>query len=145
MHVGKPDVTLKKAWERLQECYATPEVMEKFLFKKVDEFPRISSKDYGKLWDLGDLLMELLGAREEGYLTGLTYLDTTRGIGPIVEKLPHRLHAKWLTVGSKFKEKNNGYFPSFDYFADFVCHKARQRNDPSFILSCVSSSGLKSD
>ena len=60
--------------------------MEKALFKRLDEFPRISTKDYWKLRDLGDLLMELQGAREEGYLTGLTYLDTARGIGPIVEK-----------------------------------------------------------
>ncbi|XP_030209647.1 uncharacterized protein LOC115541880 [Gadus morhua] len=145
VYVGNPDVALKKAWDRLQECYAAPEVMEEALFKRLDEFPRISTKDYGKLRDLGDLLMELQGAREEGYLTGLTYLDTARGIGPIVEKLPYGLQEKWLTVGSRFKEENNGHFPPFDYFADFICHEARRRNDPSFILSCASSNGLKSD
>ncbi|KAM6948701.1 importin-13-like [Aplochiton taeniatus] len=119
--------------------------MEKSLFKRLDEFPRISTKDYGKLRDLGDLLMELQGAREEGYLTGLTYLDTARGIGPIVEKLPQGLQEKWLSVGSRFKEDNNGYFPPFDYFADFICQEARRRNDPSFILLCASSNGLKLD
>lgn len=102
-------------------------------------------KDYGKLRDLGDLLMELQGAREEGYLTGLKYLDTARGIGPIVEKLPYGLQEKWLTVGSRFKEENNGYFPPFDYFADFICHEARRRNDPSFILLSSNNSSLKSD
>ncbi len=115
VYVGNPDVALKKAWNRLQECYAAPEVIEKSLFKRLDEFPRISTKDYGKLRDLGDLLMELQGAREEGYLRGLAYLDTARGIGPIVEKLPHGLQEKWLSVGSRFKENNNGYFPPFDY------------------------------
>lgn len=60
---------------------------------------------------------------EEGYLTGLTYLDTVRGIGPIVEKLPHELQGKWLTVGSRFKEEHNTYFPPFDYFADFICQE----------------------
>jgi len=89
--------------------------------------------------------MELHGAREEGYLTGLTYLDTARGIGPIVEKLPHGLQEKWLTVGSRFMEENNGYFPPFDYFADFICQEARRRNDPSFILSCASSNSSKFD
>lgn len=136
VHFGNPDVALQKAWDRLQECYAAPEVMEKSLFKRLEEFPRITARDYGKLRDLGDLLMELQGAREEGYLTGLTYLDTARGIGPIVEKLPH------LT---KFKEENNSYFPPFYFFADFICHEARRRNDPSFILPCASSNGLRSD
>nr|XP_055034971.1 uncharacterized protein LOC129422846 [Misgurnus anguillicaudatus] len=145
VHVVNPDVALKKAWDRLQECYAAPEVMEKSLFKRLDEFPRISTKDYGKLRDLGDLLMEIQGAREEGYLTGLAYLDTARGIGPIVEKLPHGLQEKWLSVGSKFKEDNNGYFPPFDYFADFICDEARRRNDPSFILLHTSNDGLMSD
>lgn len=59
VHVGNPDVTLQKAWDRLKECYAAPEVMEKSLFKRLDEFPRISTKDYRKLRDLGDLLMVL--------------------------------------------------------------------------------------
>lgn len=145
VHVGNPDVALKKAWDRLQECYAAPEIMEKSLFKRLDEFPRISAKDYGKLRDLGDLLMEIQGAREEGYLTGLAYLDTARGIGPIVEKLPHGLQEKWLSVGSKFKEDNNGYFPPFDYFANFICDEARRRNDPSFILLYASNNGPKSD
>ncbi|XP_067306911.1 uncharacterized protein [Pseudorasbora parva] len=145
VHVGNPDVALRKAWDRLQECYAAPEVMEKSLFKRLDEFPRISTKDYGKLRDLGDLLMELQSAREEGYLTGLAYLDTARGIGPILEKLPYGLQEKWLSVGSQFKEDNNGHFPPFDYFADFICHEARRRNDPSFILPCTSNNGLKSE
>lgn len=115
----------------------------------MDEFPRISTKDYGRLRDLGDLLMEIQGAREEGYLAGLAYLDTARGIGPIVDKLPHGLQEKWLSVGSKFKEDNKGYFPPFDYFADyfadFICDEARRRNDPSFMLLYASNNGLKSD
>ncbi len=145
VYVGNPDVALKKAWNRLQECYAAPEVIEKSLFKRLDEFPRISTKDYGKLRDLGDLLMELQGAREEGYLRGLAYLDTARGIGRIVEKLPHGLQEKWLSVSSRFKENNNGYFPPFDYFADFICQEARWRNDPSFIFLCASNNGPRSD
>ncbi|XP_063766814.1 uncharacterized protein LOC134882797 [Eleginops maclovinus] len=145
VHVRHPDVALQKAWERLQQCYAAPEVMEKSLFKRLDEFPKMSTKDYEKLRDLGDLLMELQGAREEGYLTGLAYLDTARGIGPIVEKLPYGLQEKWLAIGSKFKEKNKGYFPPFDVFSDLICHEARRRNDPSFVLPSSNSTSWKSD
>lgn len=45
--------------------------------------PKISAKDNVRLRDLGDLLMEIQGAKEDGYLTGLAYLDTSHGISPI--------------------------------------------------------------
>lgn len=41
VHVTNPDVALRKAWERLKQCYAAPEVVEKSLFKRLDEFPKI--------------------------------------------------------------------------------------------------------
>lgn len=42
------------------------EVMEKSLFKRLDELPKISAKDYGKLRDLGDFIIKPQGATEEG-------------------------------------------------------------------------------
>ncbi|XP_054867909.1 uncharacterized protein LOC129347292 [Amphiprion ocellaris] len=135
VHAGNPNVALEKAWARLQECYAAPEVTEKALFKRLDNFPKVSAKDYSKLRDLGDLLMEIQGAKEEGYLKGLSYLDTARGIGPIIEKLPYGIQDKWLTVGSRYKEEYKGQFPPFDYFTSFICNEACRRNDPSFLFS----------
>jgi hypothetical protein len=57
--------------------------------------------------------MELLAAKNDGYLPGLAYLDTPRGIKPIVEKLPTGLQEKWLNVGSRYKEKHRTTFPPF--------------------------------
>ena len=48
--------------------------------------------------------MELLSAKNDGYLPGLSYLDTPRGINPIVEKLTMNLQEKWLSTGSRYKE-----------------------------------------
>ncbi len=101
VHIGNPDTAFKMVWNRLDECYSSPEVIESALFKKLDSFPRISGKDNLKLRELGDLLMELLSAKEDGYLPGLAYLDTARGIRPIVEKLPYSLQEKWISQGSK--------------------------------------------
>ena len=81
--------------------------------------------------------MEIQGTKEDGYLNGLSYLDTSRGIGPIADKLPYGLQDKWVSSGSWYKEENNGCFPPFSYFCNFVCHEAKKRNDPSFI--CQSS------
>lgn len=116
------------------ECYAAPEVIEAALFKRLDTFPRISSKDYIKLRELGDLLMELLSAKEDGYLPGLAFLDTARGINPVIEKLPYALQEKWITKGSRFKEEHQSLFPPFSFFVEFIRHEARTRNDPSFAI-----------
>lgn len=71
MHGNHPEAALKKARDRLSECDASPEVIEKALFKKLDVFLRISSKNWVKLRQLGDLLMELQAAKKDGYLPGL--------------------------------------------------------------------------
>ncbi len=49
--------------------------------------------------------MEIQGAKEDGYLTGLSYPDTLREIAPIVDKLLYGLQDKWVTPGSLYKEK----------------------------------------
>lgn len=131
-HVNDANLALRKAWERLRNCYAAPEIIRS-LCQRLNGFPRISAKDHTKLRELGDLLREIQGAKEGGYLTGLSYLDTSRGIGPVVDKLPYGLQEKWVSSGSWYKEQNNGCFPPFIYFCDLVCYEAKKRNDPSFI------------
>lgn len=133
VYINNPILALNKAWERLHDCYACPEIIEQSLFQRLDSFPKIAAKDHAKLRELGDLLMELQGAKEDGFLTGLSYLDTSRGISPIVDKLPYGLQEKWVSAGSWYKGDNQGRFPPFDYFCDFVNHEAKKRNDPSFI------------
>lgn len=134
MHVNNPQIALRKAWDRLVECYASPEVIEDALFKKLDMFTKIYNNDSARLRELGDLLMEILSAKQDGYLPGLAFLDTSRGISPIVAKLPHTLQEKWVAQGSKFKADHKGLFPPFSFFAEFICYEARIRNDPSFLL-----------
>ncbi|KAK0152820.1 hypothetical protein N1851_005646 [Merluccius polli] len=125
VHVHHPQRGLKMVWDRLDECYGLPEVIENSLFKRLDSFPKISNRDHRKLRELGDLLMELEAAKSDGDLPGLTYLDTARGINPIVHKLPYNLQERWLSHGSKFKEQFNVPFPPFAYFVDFVCQQAQ--------------------
>ncbi len=110
-------------------------MIESALFMRLDNFPRLSPKDNVKLRELADLLMEILAAKGDAYLPGLAYLDTPRGINPIVEKLPTSLQEKWLFAGSRFKEENKVSFPPFMFFTHFICSEAKARNDPSFKLS----------
>ncbi|XP_055061254.2 uncharacterized protein [Misgurnus anguillicaudatus] len=135
VYVSDPKAALHDAWERLTECYGAPEIIENALLQRLENFPRVLNKDFIKLRELGDLLTELQAAKQDGYLPGLTYLDTARGLNPIVEKLPYFLQEKWLSHGMKYKEQYNATFPPFWYFVNFVCYEAKARNDPSFMTA----------
>lgn len=43
VHVLNPDAGTAMVWQSLEECYGTPEVIEDALFKKIENFPRLTS------------------------------------------------------------------------------------------------------
>lgn len=120
------------AWCCLAESFGSAEIIEKTLFDKLDCFPKISNREPQKLRELADLLKEVKSAKLGGYLPGLSFLDTARGVAPIVNKLPHNLQEKWMSQGSQYKLQFQVPFPPFTFFTDFVCKEAYMRNDPSF-------------
>ncbi|XP_037609979.1 uncharacterized protein LOC119478948 [Sebastes umbrosus] len=133
VRINHPAEALSMVWERLEECYGSAEAMETALFNKLERFPKVSNRDPQRLRELGDLLLELESAKEEGYLSGLSYLDTARGINPILEKLPFSLQDKWMVQGTRYKQQNHVSFPPFSFFSSFIREEARMRNDLSFI------------
>jgi len=145
VHTGNLSTGLRKAWERLEDCYGSPEMIEKSLFDRIDSFPKISSKDAKKLRELGDLLQEVESAKQEGYQPGLTYLDTACGVAPIVDKLPYSLQERWMSQGSQYKSAYQVAFPPFSFFCEFICNEVRTRNNPSFALSSGIPSVLKQE
>ncbi|XP_073668774.1 uncharacterized protein [Paramisgurnus dabryanus] len=134
VHVKNLDRGLQMIWERLDDCFGAPEVIESSLLRRLDDFPKISNKETNKLRDLGDLLMELLVAKSEGVLLGLACLDTARGIAGIVQKLPFSLQERWMALGYAFKQQHKVPFPPFHVLVNFVTEQAKMRNDPSFVL-----------
>ena len=135
VNVRNMSAGLNLIWERLEETYGSPEAIENALFTKIEDFPRVMAKDHQRLRELGDLLTELEAAKQDGYLPGLSYLDTARGVNPIVEKLPYGLQEKWMMKGSHFKKEFRVAFPPFSFFTEFVRGEAQARNDPSFYLN----------
>ncbi|XP_073488870.1 uncharacterized protein [Aquarana catesbeiana] len=103
ININYPSRGLSMIWERVDECYGSPEVIENSLFKRIDDFPRIPNKGYQKLRELSDLVTELQIAKAEGDLPGLAFLDTARGVNSIVQKLPYSLQETWISRGSKYK------------------------------------------
>lgn len=103
-------VGLYMAWGRLDEVYGSLEAIKQALFSKLENFPKVTTKDPQRLRDLTDLLSKLQAAKEAGYLAGLSCLDISRGIRPIIEKLPYNL--LWLYYGTKYKQEHFITFPS---------------------------------
>ncbi|XP_053565001.1 uncharacterized protein LOC128655382 [Bombina bombina] len=137
VHVHNPIDGVKMVWQRLEECYGSPEAIENALLMKLENFPKISNKDNIKLRELCDMLA-VNAAKTGGFLSGLAYLDTARGIRPIIEKLPYSLQEKCFFQGSKYKEDHHVSFPPFSFFTRFIVNQAKTRNDPSFIFSTCS-------
>ncbi|KAI4896990.1 hypothetical protein NFI96_001373, partial [Prochilodus magdalenae] len=138
VRINYPGEALSMVWQRLEEVYGSPEAMETALFNKLERFPKFSNKEPKQLRELGDLLLEIQAAKEDGFLPALAYLDTARGINPILEKLPFNLQEKWMVHGTKYKEEHHTNFPPFSVFADFIRAEARMRNDPSFAAAAPS-------
>lgn len=99
IHINRPDAGLTMIWNRLDQTYGSAEMIEDALFKRIETFPKITNQDFSKLIKLSDLLSELLAAKDEGDLPELAFLDTARGINPILRKLPFNLQEKWASVG----------------------------------------------
>ncbi|XP_058887670.1 uncharacterized protein LOC131738129 [Acipenser ruthenus] len=145
VHVNHPAAALSVVWQWLEECYGSAEAMETALFNKLERFLKISNKDPQRLRELGDLLLELEAAKAEGYLPGLSYLDTASGINPVLEKLPFSMQEKWMSQGTRYKQEHGVSFPPFLFFSSLTCAEAKMRNNPSFITSTSSAAPPKGE
>jgi len=145
VHVADPAAGCRMAWSRLEESFGSAEIIEKTLFDKLDCFPKVSNREPQKLRELADLLKEVESAKLGGYLPGLSFLDTARGVAPIVNKLPLNLQEKWMSQGSQYKLQYQVPFPPFTFFTDFVCRESYMRNDRSFALHLSTAAPVKSE
>ena len=125
---------VQQLWQRLDERYGAPELVEASIRAKVTNFPRLGNKDCGKLYDLSDILMEMQFLKEDPrYSCMLSYLDSSIGINPIVAKLPYSIQEKWTNRAMKFKNVHGDLFPPFHIFVDFIKDMSKLKNDPCFI------------
>ncbi|KAM4021819.1 uncharacterized protein ACNLHF_027143 [Anomaloglossus baeobatrachus] len=120
VYVGQAEAGLAAAWQRLERTFGSAEAIEKALFKRLQDIPKINLKEVHKLQDLSDLLMELELAKRDPRLSGLCYLDTAHGVNPIVVKLPYSLQEKWATSVSRYKRMHDVTFPPFIQFCKFI-------------------------
>ena len=124
-----PQKGLQRIWERPEERYGPPEVVETSLKQKLAAFPKLTSRDTKKLYELAAILSEVESVKEDQqYSLLLSYFDTSAGV-----KLPVGLQEKWTTHAVKYNKRHSVHFPPFSEFMQFVRDAAKIRNNPSFM------------
>ncbi|XP_071138904.1 uncharacterized protein [Mytilus edulis] len=134
-NANNPTRGLQRLWQRLDERYGAPEMLEASITSKLVNFPTLTNKDNARLYDLSDILSEIEYHKENPKLGCLlAYFDSSSGINPIVEKLPYGLQEKWITRASRYKSKYEVAFPPFTEFSAFIREMSKIKNDPGFIF-----------
>ena len=130
---ANPNIGLKHIWQRLEDRYAAPELIDASLKKKVANFTKIGPKENIRLYELADITSEIAAFMEDPKFSQLlSYMNTSVGIAPIVRKLPFRLQGKWTNEAINIKKRSGVPYPPFRAFSQFLNDLARNMNDPSF-------------
>ena len=80
---------------------------------KLTTFPVLAPKDNKGLQELGDLLLELQCAKEDGGLAGLKILDEPAFLKPVLVKPPEELQGRWQRHAYCFKSQHGVDYPLF--------------------------------
>ena len=124
---------LTKIWKRLDKRYGSAELVETSIKNRIEQFPRLIGKDYGKLYELSDLLAEIESVKtNEKYRTLFSYYDSLSGVNPILSKLPSFIQNKWIDHAMRYKNEHSLVYPPFSIFTEFVRNMSVRMNDPSF-------------
>ena len=127
------DKSLKKIWQCLEERFGSPELVESALRHKLVNFTKFT--DMKKLYTLHDVLNEIETAkRQPNYRDIFAGFDSSVGIKPILQKLPHTLQEKWMTRANMYKQTHKVLFPPFGKFVNFIGEMSRIRNDPGLVI-----------
>ncbi|XP_078330327.1 uncharacterized protein LOC111129274 [Crassostrea virginica] len=130
--VVNPDLCLQNIWNRLDERFGSPEHIESSLQFRLTNIQEPA--DRKKLYDLHDLLCEIQAIKNiDTYSVVFSYLDSSLGIKPIVQKLSKPLQDKWVTRVVNYKKQHGVLFPPFQEFVSFVGEMSVIRNDPGLM------------
>lgn len=74
---------LQRIWDRLQDRFDNPEVVESAIKRKLAKFPKLGNKDSTKLYELFDIVSEIEFLEENPvYSTLLAYFDSSSWCEP---------------------------------------------------------------
>ena len=122
---NNPERAMALIWERLDECYGAPELIESSIKSRIADFQLTGSKDAYRLYELLDLLTEVASPVEYiRYTHLLSYYNTSPSVRPIISKLPLNLRNKWTTRAARYQ---NQYQVGFTLSLNCCSSSGRQR------------------
>ena len=132
-NADNPEKCRDRIWERLEDRFGRPEMVEDTIKRKIASFTKITTKDYRPLFDLSDIVEEISSIMDSvRYHSVFSHFNSSSGVNQIVLKLPYNLQEKWTQEASRYKTRNDVIYPPFSVFANFIANMAKLRNDPSF-------------
>ena len=120
-----------RAWKILDERFGHPFVITKAYRSKLQQWPKINSKDYRGLQRFADFLSSIEAAMNS--IQGLNILNDYTENQKLLAKLPDWLISRWnREVNTHLKETK--VYPNFKTFVSFVSEEANLGCNP--ISSC---------
>lgn len=133
------DEAYDTAWEVLENRFGDPFTIGKCFRDKLHSWPKISLKYGNELREFADFLKSCEAAMP--YIRSLEVLKDCIVIQKLLLKLPDWLMTRWNRAAMKIRRNNNGEYPSFYMFADFMSTEADLACDP--IASMQALKGLE--
>jgi hypothetical protein len=133
-YIQNPAKGVVKIWIKLGERFGSDVVLTKAYLDKIGSFPKVGFRDNKKLQELGDLLLSLQCAKDDGQLNGLGILDEPIFLRPIIEKLSNDIQSRWQRHAFRYKREKHTDYPPFSEFSKFVQDVSLERNDPNLVI-----------
>ncbi|CAI5694728.1 unnamed protein product [Oreochromis niloticus] len=115
------------AWNILEERYGSSFVITKAFRDKLTSWPRIGNKDSVELREFSDFLRGCEAAMLQ--VKGLEVLNDCNENQRMLSKLPDWLSARWNRKVIEIEEQD-GSFPTFSHFVDFIAREAKIACNP---------------
>ena len=93
-YAENPAAGVREFWKKLSKRFGSTAVVTQVHLNKLIMFPTLTPKDNKGLQELGDLLLELQCAKQDGGLTGLKILDEPAFLKPLRAKIPSDLQSR---------------------------------------------------
>ncbi|CAC5383611.1 unnamed protein product [Mytilus coruscus] len=124
------------AKELLEKRYGDPFIIRNAFRDRLDNWPKVQSRDNIALRKFSDFLKQCLSAMKT--MGTLNALNDDRENRKLLSKLPDWVVTRWSRIVAKHKEDKRE-FPSFQTFVDFVEKEAIIADDPVTSIQSVRS------
>ncbi|XP_067933186.1 uncharacterized protein [Watersipora subatra] len=111
-----------KAKQTLQDRFGDSLLIADRFRDKIDQWPKITSKDGVGLRKFSDFLNQCQAALAS--VPELSILNDSRENRKMAAKLPDWLHNQWVRTATKARQKDKGKYPSFADFCSFIAEEA---------------------